>query len=170
MQQRLRTILGDARKRPLVATFHSLCFKILNVLKTEGAEAIVDEDERKVLIREAIKQARDHGVAVSQKPQKLLDRIIAAKQQILSPDDLTQPDNVTLDARMLAEVYHSYQNLLSVQGLNDYEDLIFKVVRLLETDPKVCKKYCDQFQHIFVDEYQDLNYGQYRIIKALAPP
>jgi superfamily I DNA/RNA helicase len=71
---------------------------------------------------------------------------------------------------MLAEVYHSYQNLLSIQGLNDYEDLIFKVVRLLETDAKVCQKYRDRFQHIFVDEYQDLNHGQYRIIKALAPP
>ena len=170
MQQRLHTILGDARKQPLVATFHSLCFKILNTLKTEGTEAIVDEDERKVLIREAIKQARDLGIAVSQKPQKLLDRIIAAKQQILSPEDLTQPDNVTADTRMLAEVYYSYQNLLSIQGLNDYEDLIFKVVRLLETDPSVCKKYRDQFQHIFIDEYQDLNQGQYRIVKALAPP
>jgi superfamily I DNA/RNA helicase len=71
---------------------------------------------------------------------------------------------------MLAEVYHSYQTLLSIQGLNDYEDLIFKVVRLLETDPKICQKYRDQFQHIFIDEYQDLNHGQYRIIKALAPP
>ena len=105
-----------------------------------------------------------------QKPQKLLERIIAAKQQILSPEDIIEPDNVTTDARMLAEVYHSYQNLLSIQGLNDYEDLIFKVVRLLETDTKICQKYRNQFQHIFVDEYQDLNYGQYRIIKALAPP
>jgi uncharacterized protein (TIGR00375 family) len=170
MQQRLRKTLGDARKRPLVATFHSLCFKILNDLKKGEPEFIIDEDERKVLIREAIKQTQDHGIAVSQKPQKMLDRIIAAKQQILSPDDLTQPENVTVDARMLAEVYHSYQNLLSIQGLNDYEDLIFKIVRLLETDPEVCQKYRDQFQHIFVDEYQDLNYGQYRIIKALAPP
>jgi uncharacterized protein (TIGR00375 family) len=170
MQHRLHAILGDARKRPLVATFHSLCFKILNDLKTEGTQAIVDEDERKILIREAIKQAKDHGIAVSQKPQKLLDRIIAAKQQILSPDDLTQPDDVTVDARMLAEVFHSYQNLLSIQALNDYEDLIFKVVRLLETDSMVCKRYRNQFQHIFVDEYQDLNHGQYLIIKALAPP
>jgi DNA helicase-2/ATP-dependent DNA helicase PcrA len=170
MKQRLRTILDDTRKCPLVATFHSLCFKILNELKTEGVESIVDEDERKAIIGEAIKQTRGHGIAVSQKPQKLLDRIIAAKQQILSPDDLTQPDNITADARMLAEVYHSYQKLLSIQGLNDYEDLIFKVVRLLETDPKACQKYRDRFQHIFIDEYQDLNHGQYRIIKALAPP
>jgi superfamily I DNA/RNA helicase len=170
MQQRLRTILGDACKLPLVATFHSLCFKILNDLKTEGTQSIVDEDERKVLIREAVKQTKDHGIAVSQKPQKLLDRIIAAKQQILSPHDLTQPDPVTVADRMLAEVYHRYQNLLSIQGLNDYEDLIFNVVQLLETDQTACKKYRDQFQHIFVDEYQDLNHGQYRIIQALAPP
>ena len=170
MRQRLRTILGDSRKLPLVATFHSLCFKILNDQKKEQTEFIVDEDERKVLIREAIKQAQSHGITVSQKPQTLLDRIIAAKQQILSPDDLTEPHNVTLDARMLAEVYHSYQNLLSIQRLNDYEDLIFKVVQLLETDPQVCQKYSDRFQHVFVDEYQDLNHGQYRIIKALAPP
>jgi DNA helicase-2/ATP-dependent DNA helicase PcrA len=170
MQQRLRAILGDARKCPLVATFHSLCFKILSDLKNGETQFIVDEDERNVLIREAIKLTRDHGITVSQKPQKLLERIIAAKQQILSPDDLTEPDNVTADARMLAEVYHSYQNLLSIQGLNDYEDLIFKVVQLLETDSRIRQKYSDRFQHIFVDEYQDLNHGQYRIIRALAPP
>jgi DNA helicase-2/ATP-dependent DNA helicase PcrA len=170
MQQRLRTILGDTRKCPLVATFHSLCFKILNELKAKAVESIIDDDERKAIIAEAIKQTRAHGIAVSQKPQKLLERIIAAKQQILSPDDLTEPDDVTADARMLAEVYHNYQNLLSIQGLSDYEDLIFKVVHLLETDVKIRQKYRDQFQHIFVDEYQDLNHGQYRIIKALAPP
>jgi len=171
MQQRLQTILGEAHKLPLVATFHSLCFKILNDLKANGkSESIIDEDERNALIVEAIKQARDHGIAVSQKPQKLLERIIAAKQQILGPDQLTPRDNVTADTRMLAEVYHSYQSLLSIQGLNDYEDLIFKVVRLLETDQQTCRKYRGQFQHIFIDEYQDLNHGQYRIIKALARP
>jgi superfamily I DNA/RNA helicase len=71
---------------------------------------------------------------------------------------------------MFAEVYHSYQNLLSIQGLNDYEDLIFKVVQLLETNKEACKKYRNQYQHVFVDEYQDLNHGQYRIVQALAPP
>lgn len=171
MQQRLRAILGDALQLPLVATFHSLCFKILNERNPQTAIiSIVDEDERKALINEAVKQTRNHGIAVSEKPQKLLDRIIAAKQQILSPEQLTPPDSLTADARMLAEVYHSYQSLLSIQELNDFEDLIYKVVRLLETDQQACQKYRDQFQHIFIDEYQDLNHGQYRIIKALAPP
>jgi uncharacterized protein (TIGR00375 family) len=170
MQKRLNSILGDAHPLPLVATFHALCFKILNELNPDGTEAIIDEDDRKVLIREAIKRVKDQGMPISQKPQKLLNQIIAAKQQILNSDDLTPADNVTIDARALAEVYHSYQNMLAIQGLNDYEDLIFKVVQLLETDSTVYKKYRDQFQHIFVDEYQDLNHGQYRIIQALAPP
>jgi DNA helicase-2/ATP-dependent DNA helicase PcrA len=169
MQQRLRAILGDTHQLPLVATFHSLCFKILNELKPERAESVIDEDERHALIREAIKQVKDHGIRVSQKAQTLLDQIIAAKQQILNPDDLTQADPVTVEARTLAEVYHRYQTLLSIQGLNDYEDLIFKVVQLLESDQKVGKKYRDRFQHVFVDEYQDINHGQYRIVRALAP-
>jgi superfamily I DNA/RNA helicase len=169
MQQRLRVVLGGTHKLPLVATFHSLCFKILNDQNSERVESIIDEDDRKALIREAIKRIRDQGTPLSQKPQKLLEQIIAAKQQILNPDDLTQVDNVTVDARSLAALYHSYQNLLSIQGLNDYEDLIFKVVQLLETDSKVCNSYRNQYPHIFVDEYQDLNHGQYRIVQALAP-
>jgi DNA helicase-2/ATP-dependent DNA helicase PcrA len=169
MQQRLRAILGDSCELPLVATFHSLCFKILNELKPAKAESVIDDDDRKVLLREAIRQVRNHGIQVSQKPQTLLDRIVAAKQQILNPEELTQADSVTLEARTLAEVYHRYQRLLSVQGLNDYEDLIFKVVRLLETDQKIAKKYRDRFRHVFVDEYQDINHGQYRIVRALAP-
>jgi DNA helicase-2/ATP-dependent DNA helicase PcrA len=160
MQQRLHFFLGDTCKLPLVATFHSLCFKILNDQNPEGVESIIDDDDRNALIREAIKRAKDQGIPVSQKPRLLMDQIVAAKQQILNPEDLTQADTVTADARTLAEVYHSYQNLLSIQGLNDYEDLIFKVVQLLETDKEVCNKYRHQFQHIFVDEYQDLNHGQ----------
>ena len=169
MQQRLQAILGDAHRLPLVATFHSLCFKILSELKPKRAESVIDEDERQALIRDAIKQVKDHGIRVSQKPQTLLDQIIAAKQQILNPDDLTRADPVTAATRTLAEVYHRYQRLLSIQGLNDYEDLIFKVVQLLETDQEVLQKYRDRFQHIFVDEYQDINHGQYRIVRALAP-
>jgi DNA helicase-2/ATP-dependent DNA helicase PcrA len=169
MQQRLRAILGEGCRLPLVATFHSLCFNILTELDPEKTESVVDEDERKVLLREAVKQVRNQGNRVAQKAQTLLDGIVAAKQQILDPEDLTQGDNVTLEAQALAEVYHRYQRLLSAQGLNDYEDLIFKVVRLLESDDKVAQRYRGRFRHVFVDEYQDINHGQYRIVRALAP-
>ena len=169
MQQRLQSILGDAHSMPLVATFHALCFKILNELNADGVDTVIDDDARKVLIREAINQVKDKGIPVTQSSKKLQEQIIAAKQQIRNPDDLHSADIITPEARALAEVYHCYQNLLAIQGLNDYEDLIFKVVQLLENDSMVCKKYRQQFQHIFIDEYQDLNHGQYRIVQALAP-
>ncbi len=170
IQQRLHTILGNTHQLPLAATFHALCFKILSAYKSAETVTIIDDDARKELIREAITGVRNHGITVSPKPQKILDRIIAAKQKILGPDDATPMDLVTVDDRALAEVYHSYQKLLSIQGLYDYEDLIFNVVRLLENDQNARQQYHSQFQHIFVDEYQDLNHGQYRIVKALAPP
>ena len=170
MQQRLSSILGDAYSMPLVATFHALCFKILNELNPAGLETVLDDDARKVMIREAINRVKDQGILVPQSSKKLQEQIIAAKQQIQNPDDLHSADIITPDARALAEVYHCYQNLLHLQGLNDYEDLIFKVVQLLENDSMVCKKYHQQFQHFFIDEYQDLNHGQYRIVQALAPP
>jgi uncharacterized protein (TIGR00375 family) len=170
MQQRLRTILGDRHPLPLTATFHSLCYKILSDLNPEETFGIIDEDDRKTLIEEAVRRVRDFGIEVSLKPQQLRDLIIAAKQQIQGPQDISPEQHLSVDDRALAEVYHSYQNLLSIQGLYDYEDLIFKVVRLLESDPKICKTYRRQFEYIFVDEYQDLNHGQYRIIRALVPP
>lgn len=170
MQQRLRNALDDSRRLPLTATFHSLCYKILNELNPDETIAIVDDDDRKKMINEAIESVRHLGIKVSERPQRLYDQIIAAKQQIRGPEDITATDHLSADERALAEVYHSYQHLLSIQGLYDYEDLIMNVVRLLESDSKICNKYRRQFEHIFIDEYQDLNHGQYRIMRALAPP
>jgi uncharacterized protein (TIGR00375 family) len=169
MQLRLRTILGDRHPLPLTATFHSLCYKILNALNSKETFGIIDEDNRKKLIDEAAKTVRGFGIEVSLKPQQLCNQIAAAKQQIRGPEDIVPTQHLSVDDRALAEVYHRYQNLLSIQGLYDYEDLIFKVVRLLESDQKICKTYQRQFEHIFIDEYQDLNHGQYRIVKALVP-
>jgi superfamily I DNA/RNA helicase len=169
MQQRLRTILGQRHQLPLTVTFHSLCYRILSDLNSQKTFGIIDDGDRKEFIGEAVKRVRDLGIEVSLKPQHLSNQIMAAKQHILGPEDIAPSEHISADDRAMAEVYHSYQNLLSIQGLYDYEDLIFEVVRLLENDQKICQTYRRQFEHIFVDEYQDLNHGQYRIVRALVP-
>ncbi|MGD8467414.1 MAG: UvrD-helicase domain-containing protein [Desulfobacterales bacterium] len=169
MQQRLRTILGQRHQLPLTVTFHSLCYRILSDLNSQKTFGIIDDGDRKEFIGEAVKRVRDLGIEVSLKPQHLRNQIMAAKQHILGPEDIAPSEHISADDRAMAEVYHSYQNLLSIQGLYDYEDLIFEVVRLLENDQKICQTYRRQFEHIFVDEYQDLNHGQYRIVRALVP-
>lgn len=170
MRLRLQRLLGDASQIPQVATFHALCFKILNDLDPQKEESIIDEEGRKYVIAESLRFLKQKGNPISLKPREIIDRIIAAKQQILGPDEIAQCETDESAGDQFAEVYLTYQQLLAIQGLNDYEDLIFKVVRLFETNTVICKRYRNIFQHLFVDEYQDLNHGQYRIIRALAPP
>jgi superfamily I DNA/RNA helicase len=169
MHLRLQRILDDASQIPLVTTFHALCFKILNDLDPRKKESIIDEDGRKYLIAETLRFLKQKGTPISLKPREILDRIIAAKQRILGPDEIAKRETDEAEGDQFAEIYRTYQQLLAIQSLNDYEDLIFKVVRLLETNLDICERYRNIFQHLFVDEYQDLNQGQYQIIRALAP-
>ncbi|MCP4630216.1 MAG: UvrD-helicase domain-containing protein, partial [bacterium] len=111
------------------------------------------------------------GDSVSLSVQTFLDLIASAKQQILGPKD--KLDSIIAgspcDSSTLSLVYEAYQRLLAQQHLFDYEDLIFTIVKRFETDADLCRKYRDTYKYIFVDEYQDLNHGQYRLVKALAP-
>jgi len=168
MRERLNNLIKESPFMPLVATFHSLCFKILSDQKVKPT-GIIDEGHRKALIIEAISRVDAAGQEVSLKPQEILNRIIAAKQQILTPAEFEAANSDDLDSRTISDVYRTYQRLLSIQGLCDFEDLIFNVVRLFETHANQRRKYQEKFQHIFVDEYQDLNQAQYRLIRALAP-
>ena len=168
MRARLKGLMGDTRSLPLVATFHSFCYQILNE-QNENPKDIIDDHHRGILIAEALAYVRKKGYRVSLKPKQILKHIIAAKQQILDPDEFEKINAADSHKKIISEIYRTYQNMLSIQNLYDFEDLIFHVVRQFETDENFCKKYQKQFQHVFVDEYQDLNQAQYRIIRALAP-
>ena len=153
---------------PLVATFHGFCFKILNEQKVKPT-GIIDEDHRRALIAEAVRYVKSAGNQVALKPNKVLNRIMDAKQRILDPAEFAALKSHDPQDRIISKIYKVYQRLLAIQGFCDFEDLIFNVVKLLETQADQCRKYREQFQHIYVDEFQDLNPAQYRIIRALAP-
>ena len=168
MRERLKGLLPDTRSLPLVATFHSLCYRILNE-QNETPKDIIDDHHRGILIAEALSQVQKPGCQVSLKPKQILKHIIAAKQQILDPDEFEKINAADSQIKIISDIYRTYQNMLSIQNLYDYEDLLFHVVRQFETNEEFCKKYQKKYQHVFVDEYQDLNQAQYRIIRALAP-
>jgi len=170
MSERLGELLGKDARPPMAATFHAFCNRFLKEAGLSGDLAIIDDDERRSLVREAIATVKKQGWEINYRADQVFERIIAAKQQILGPqDDLSQLDGEPAGA-LLAAVYQAYQLLLEIQQLCDYEDLIFKTVGMLESDSVVCGQYQSRYPFIFVDEYQDLNYGQYRIIQALTRP
>jgi uncharacterized protein (TIGR00375 family) len=171
MRGRLQALIGDDHPMPFVATFHGLCLSILNELNSSNNVIIVDEGDRLKLISESLRIVASSQSGQMPKTSAVLKQIVAAKQQIMDPDDVlnTTIDGLKSKNRLFVDIYRVYQDLLTIQGLCDYEDLIFHVVRRLESDQEVCSTYRDRFRHIFVDEYQDLNQSQYRIIRALAP-
>lgn len=168
MRDRLKSLMGDSQRMPLVATFHALCFQIL---KEQGntAYSIIDEDERKIFVAEAVRQVVKKGTQLHLKPNALSDMISSAKQHILNTQDNLESIAEASDLPLFSLVYEMYQSLLSQELRYDYEDLILNVVRLFESDHEIREEYQNRFRYVFVDEYQDLNEGQYRIIKALAP-
>ncbi|MDX2441232.1 MAG: UvrD-helicase domain-containing protein, partial [Desulfobacterales bacterium] len=170
MRERLEILIKGVKELPLIATFHSLCFKILQEQKNIPKLSIIDDDERKSLVLEALKDIKKKGITINEKPQVFLDKVVYAKQQIIGPDDYIKDITGEKNAESFPLFYKVYQNLLATQKHCDFEDLIYMVVKMFENNDRIRKKYTDRFKFLFVDEYQDVNHGQYRIIKALAPP
>ncbi len=174
MAERLTGIIGDsnALEKITIKTFHALCLDIISqetdALKITTPVSILCEADRKDFVRVAIKQAGSKGCALKEDAGKILNLISLAKQFMLSPeDDLT---GLAPEARHLSSTYKAYQQLLLANRLFDFDDLIFRTVRLFETNEMIQKKYEQRFAFISVDEYQDVNYAQNRLVRLLAPP
>jgi uncharacterized protein (TIGR00375 family) len=168
MRQRLKYLLKNSKPLPFAGTFHSLCLTVLtNHNKKECV--IIDEHDRKNIISDVIRHMEKKGHSVTVRPKTLLYWIASTKQLIKTPEECAD-EIAGSQKQTFLDVFKCYQNLLSIQGLCDYEDLIYNTVRLFEKDKDIIKKYQERFKYVFVDEYQDLNHGQYRLLKALVPP
>ncbi len=171
MSARLRARLQPKAKLPWVTTFHGFCLRLL------GEEAglptqhqILHEIEQEALVVRAIRLVEPVQGKEGLRAGKLRARIIAAKQALLSPEELRASTAAEeRDLRRFRAVYAQYQSLLASQGLLDLEDSLFFVARRLESDAAWRRKCRLRFSEIYVDEYQDLNFAQYRILRHLAP-
>jgi uncharacterized protein (TIGR00375 family) len=166
MRARLAGILGPRAALPTVATFHGICLNLWREWEGSKAPVVIDEDEQGAVLADAVKMAAASGAAVTPNHPDLKAGIMRAKQNLLGPEDLAAAPG---SDPAVAAVYRAYQGLLETQRVCDYEDLIFGVVARLESDVALRDRCRGRFRHIFVDEYQDINHGQYRFIRAIAP-
>jgi uncharacterized protein (TIGR00375 family) len=168
MKERLAAILGKSRSLPFVGTFHALGYRILTRSMSDVMLSVADEETRSVLVRDAmaLNGLSKKGLAISLDEMKAW--IVSAKQKMLSSNDPL--DGVCPDEQLAQFVcsYETYEHLLRIQTLVDFEDLIFQAVSLLEKDPDSRDRYAGRFSDIFIDEYQDINAGQYRLVRLLA--
>jgi uncharacterized protein (TIGR00375 family) len=164
MLLRLEKLLGKKPSGIRINTFHAFCFHLIQEQDRPDRQ-IIDDENQKYFLSEAL-----NICGIKENPSHIREKIRIAKQRILGPQDDLEKLLGKAEAAKITPIYRTYQNLLESQNLLDFEDIIRIIVRQAETRESLRKAYQERFKWIFVDEYQDLNEGQYRLIKNLSPP
>ena len=173
MKERLDALIGEnIGKDVWVATFHGTCARILRqkIDKLEGYTrtfTIFDTTDQTVVVKEALKKV-GYGDG-KYNPRAILSHISRAKNDFLKPAAYA---SITSDHFMeiVAEVYPIYQDLLRQNNALDFDDLLLFTLELFDDHPDVLEHYQNRFKYILVDEFQDTNQCQYRIVRQLAEP
>jgi len=165
MKERVVDSLGLEKEPPWITTFHSLSAKILRI----EAEAIgynrdfviYDEEDSKKALKDVIKEMGLDGEVY--KPERLKNVISQIKQTL----DDTVVEFYAFSMPHLPEIYRKYQEHLALSNAMDFDDLLVNVVKLFEENPSILKQWQNRFDYILVDEYQDTNMVQHKILKML---
>jgi DNA helicase-2/ATP-dependent DNA helicase PcrA len=169
MRERVEKLLGPDAAGIWVSTFHSTCVRILRreagQLGLSRGFAIYDEDDALATVKEALRRrGRDPKTA---DPRGLRWRIDQWKNAGVLPAQAAG-EAADLEAEEAAETYAVYQRLLREANALDFGDLILQVVELFDRFPQVLEHYQRRWQYVLVDEYQDTNRVQYRLVRQLA--
>lgn len=171
MKSRLTSMLGEELAAQVNAsTFHSACVRILrrsiDRLGYGKDFTIYDSDDSKRVIKSCINDMNISDKLFS--PKSVLNEISFAKDKMISPEDMEADSNDNYRQTVVAKLYSEYQRRLYNSNALDFDDLIYLTVRLFETDSEQLEYYQNRFRYIMVDEYQDTNYAQFRLIELLA--
>ena len=153
-----------------VSTFHSACVKILR--KDIGKIGytrdfvIYDASDQKVVLKECFKELNVNDELYPL--PMVLHKIGDAKDNMLTPRKYLEINQADFQSVTVGKIYERYQTKLKKNNALDFDDLIFKVVELFENNPDVLNFYQRKFQYIMVDEYQDTNQIQYKLVSMLA--
>ena len=164
------TLLVDTESRKVwVSTFHAFSARVLRVhaekLGYKEEFTIYDSADQVRLVRRCIVELGKDPKRFN--PKSFHAQISAAKNLLMDADDYLRQTEGYI-AENVAEVYDLYQKRLYESNAMDFDDLIMQTVALLEVFPEVRDRYQHRFKYINVDEYQDTNHAQYRLVNILA--
>ncbi len=172
MRHRVAALLGEnADNRsfmPYMGTFHSICVRIL---RQDGENVgiprsfvIFDESDRQAAVKQVSKQ-----LMLDEKsyPARAISGIISnAKNEMIGSTEYALHATTPVQ-RAAAQVFPLYERALKDAGALDFDDLINRTVHMLQAQPEIRKKWLNQFRYVMIDEYQDTNLAQYKLVKLL---
>ena len=175
MGERVSRLLGHTSlAKPLIATFHSLCVRILRrdieALQVNGKGltrtfAIYDENDQQAIVKQVMRRM---GLDTKQlTPRTVLGRISWAKNHMVDPEEyyLGSKDP---NSERIAHIFKQYKDELRKNNAMDFDDLLLEAARLLKVSSEVRERYQRRWRYLLVDEYQDTNRPQYELMKLLA--
>lgn len=170
MRQRVDSLVGIGAESIWVSTFHSMCVRILrryiDRLGYDNRFTIYDTDDQKTLMKEVCRKTDIDTKRF--KERMLLSVISSAKNEMILPEEFELNAGGDFVQLKIAKVYKEYEAQMRANNALDFDDLLVKTVRLLETQPDVRENYQERFRYIMVDEYQDTNTVQFRLVSLLA--
>lgn len=170
MRQRIDDIVGMGSESIWVATFHSTCARILrryiDRIGYDTSYTIYDTDDQKSVIKEIVKRFDINTKQYSERG--FLAAISNAKNEMISPEQMSLDAASDFGLRIYAKVYTEYQRVLKSNNALDFDDLLLKTVELFKACPEVLGGYQERFKYIMVDEYQDTNTVQFELVRLLA--
>lgn len=170
MRERVDKIVGFGSESIWVSTFHSSCVRILRrhieYLGYDSNFSIYDGDDQKTLMKQIFKRM---NIDTKQfKERAVLSAISSAKDELIGPEEFMLNAGGDFREKKIAELYKEYQKDLRKNNALDFDDLIVKTVELFQNNPRVLDYYQERFRYIMVDEYQDTNMAQFKLVDLLA--
>ena len=167
MRERLLSLLGEQGAAVQVGTFHATCARLLRRFgESSGLSkdfTIYDDQDQLALVKRVL---RDLGLDEKRyQPKAMAGRINRAKQEVQAPDQIETPDAWS---EVVRRVYTSYEARLQQANALDFGDLIYRTVRALESDETFRDAIVGRFSHVLVDEFQDTNHAQFRLVRLLS--
>ena len=169
MKERVYSLVGETSKYIWINTFHSMCVRILrqhiDLLGYNKNFTILDTSEQKTIIKNIVKEL--NLSEDSYQPNNILKIISNSKNSMISVNEMKAQARFGF-MKNVAEIYEYYQKYLKKNSVLDFDDLMLKTIVLFEKHPEVLAIYQNKFEYIHVDEYQDTNVIQYKLIKMLS--
>lgn len=168
MKSRISKLLDLKISPKWISTFHSLCVKILRIhgdkIGYKSNFTIYDQSDSNKVIRNCMSE---NNVDLKQySPKRFQAHISNLKNSMISPGEALENAESFFEVKV-AEIYSSYEKKLMISNSMDFDDLLIKTVELLQTNESILKFWSNKFQFIMVDEYQDTNFVQYKLVELL---
>ena len=169
MRSRVEDLVGRTDDM-WIMTFHSMCLRILRyhceLIGYDHNFVIYDGTDQKTIVKNILKAQNINDKEFS--APYLLSIISSYKEKAMGPEEYRRNMEDNFKTKVIYNVFKAYEEELKKNNAMDFDDLLLNTVKLFESDERTLLKYQNRFHYIMVDEYQDTNHIQYRLIKMLA--